>query len=51
MASREAAPSTSDALARATGTLKALAAGRFEEAESLSRGLPEVSGQHVLTFM
>ena len=34
-----------DALARATGTLRALAAGRSEEAESLSRGLPAHSGE------
>ena len=34
-----------DALARATGTLRALAAGRSEEAESLSRGLPTHSGE------
>ena len=35
----------SDALARATGTLRALVAGRSEEAESLSRGLPTHSGE------
>ena len=36
---------TSDALARATGTLRAVVAGRSEEAESLSRGLPTHSGE------
>lgn len=35
----------SDALARATGTLKALAAGHLEEAETLSRSLPADSGE------
>ena len=35
----------SDALARATGTLKALVAGRSEEAEALSSGLPTHSGE------
>ena len=35
----------SDALARATGTLRALVAGQLEEAESLSRGLPTHSGE------
>lgn len=39
-------PRTSDALARATGTLRALVAGHIEEAESLSRGLPMHSGEH-----
>jgi hypothetical protein len=34
-----------EALARATGTLKALVAGHVEEAESLSRGLPAHSGE------
>ena len=34
-----------EALARATGTLKALVAGHVEEAESLSRGLPSHSGE------
>jgi len=34
-----------EALARATGTLKALVAGHMEEAESLSRGLPSHSGE------
>lgn len=34
-----------DALARATGTLRALVAGRSEEAEFLSRGLPTQSGE------
>ncbi|KAL0024653.1 hypothetical protein WJX77_006333 [Trebouxia sp. C0004] len=33
-----------EALARATGTLRALVAGHVEEAESLSRGLPSHSG-------
>lgn len=39
-----------DALARATGTLRALAAGRSEEAESLSRGLPTHSGESATVF-
>ena len=34
-----------EALARATGTLRALVAGHVEEAESLSRGLPSHSGE------
>lgn len=34
-----------EALARATGTLRALVAGRFQEAESLSSGLPKHSGR------
>ncbi len=39
-----------EALARATGTLKALVAGHVEEAESLSRGLPSHSGElNILT--
>ena len=40
-------PRTSDALARATGTLKALVAGHVEEADSLSRSLPVHSGELV----
>ena len=39
-----------DALARATGTLKALVAGHAEEAESLSRGLPTHSGRVHMLF-
>lgn len=35
----------SDALARATGTLRALAAGHLEEAATLSRSLPAHSGE------
>lgn len=34
-----------EALARATGTLRALVAGHFQEAESLSSGLPKHSGR------
>ena len=45
----------SDALARATGTLRALVAGRSEEAEALSSGLPTHSGEShtvlCLTFL
>ena len=37
---------SSDALARATGTLRALVAGHLEEAESLSQSLPTHSGEH-----
>lgn len=41
-------PQAQEALARATGTLKALVAGHLEEAESLSRGLPTYSGEHTI---
>ena len=42
----ERGQTSSDALARATGTLRALVAGHLEEAESLSRSLPTHSGAH-----